>query len=572
MRCLNEENIFIFLIQVFLLLGLARALTGLLKRWKQPALTAEILAGVLLGPTIFGRFFPALHQIVFPADMIQQNMLETIAWLGVLLLLLEIGLEFNFSSAWRQRGDALKIAATDIVVPITISFAACVLFLPGRYLLNPGQRTAFALFMATAMAISSTPTTARTLHDLRLTKTDLGFLIVSALSVNDVIGWLIFSLVLSFFTEARLDIAGTLTITALTFGFTFLCLTVGRSFANFVISRLKAGQISQPASSLTFIYLLGLLCGAITQKIGLHALFGFFIAGVMAGEAKALSERTRQVISQMVFAVFVPVFFASIGLKIDFFKSFDIFIALFITVISITGKFLGAWLGVGLTDVPRTNRLPIAIAHTPGGMTEIVVGLLVFEHGLISESVFVGIVFGAVASSVVLGPWLSYAIRKRKKVSVLEFFTSGTVIGDLRNAERDKAIEELCRVAAEQEDMPDFDTLYAAVMNRENAMGTAMEEGVAVPHARLAFLKRPVIVFGRSPAGIEWDSPDGKPTHFIFLTLTPEGDDVQVQILALIARAMSQKENRDDIMQAQGPYEVWQSLQMMFTSQNIVRK
>jgi mannitol/fructose-specific phosphotransferase system IIA component (Ntr-type) len=205
-------------------------------------------------------------------------------------------------------------------------------------------------------------------------------------------------------------------------------------------------------------------------------------------------------------------------------------------------------------------------------MTEIVVGLLAFEHRLISEPVFVGIVFAAVVSSVILGPWLSHSIKKRKEVSILEFFSAGTVIGDLKSTERDKAIEELCRVASEQEDMHDFETLYATVLRRENAMGTAMEEGVAVPHARLAFLKRPVIVFGRSPVGIEWDSPDGKPTHFIFLILTPEQDDVQVQILALIARAMSQKEVRDDIMQAKGPYEVWYSLQMIFTSQNIVRK
>ena len=571
MRYLNEENIFLFLIQIFLLLGLARGLAELLKKWKQPALTAEVLAGILLGPTIFGRFLPQLHQSIFPTDAVQQNMLETVAWLGVLLLLLEIGLEFDFSSGWRQKGDALKIAVTDIVVPIMISFAAC-LFLPDRYLSNPNQRTAFAIFMAAAMAMSSTPTTARALHDLRLTKTDLGFLIVSALSVNDVIGWLIFSLALSLLAQAGLNLGGTVIIMALTVGFTFICLTVGRCFANLVLSRIRAGQISQAANSLTFICLLGLFCGAITQKIGIHALFGFFIAGVMAGGARALSERTRQVISQMVFAVFVPLFFANIGLKIDFFRSFDLFIALFITVISMTGKFWGAWLGVGFTNVPRTNRLPIAIAHTSGGMTEIVVGLLAFQHKLISEPVFVGIVFAAVISSVVLGPWLGHAIKKRKKVSILEFFSSGTIAADLKNADRDKAIEELCRITAEHEDMHDFETLYTAVLKRENAMGTAMEEGIAVPHARLAFLKRPVIVFGRSLAGIEWDSPDGKPTHFIFLIFTPERDDVQVQILALIAKAMSQKENRDDIMQAEGPYEVWQSLQMMFTSQHIVRK
>ena len=571
MHYLNEQNIFIFLIQIFLLLGLARGMGELFRRWKQPPLTAEILVGVLLGPTVFGRFLPRLHQAIFPASVIQQNMLETVAWLGVLFFLLQTGLEFDFSSAWRQRGNALKIALTDIAVPLTISFAVA-MFLPAHYLVNAGQRVIFALFMATVMTISDMPIASRTLRDLKLNKTDMGFLIVSALSVNDIIGWLVFTLVLGLFTQASPDVAGILTIVVLTLGFTSLCLTLGRSLVNKAISRINIGQVSQPANSLTFICLLGILCGAVTQRIGIHSLFGFFIAGIMAGGAKALSERTRHVISQMVFAVFVPIFFASIGLKIDFFRNFDIFIVLFVAVISVAGKFIGAWMGVRFTNVPRANRLPIAIAHTPGGMMQIVVGLLAFEYNLISETIFVGIVCGAVISAMALGPWLSYAIKRRKEVSILEFFSYSAIISDLKTDDRDKAIEQLCWIAAEQEEMPGFGILCDAVLQRENTMGTAIEEGIAVPHARLAAIRRPVIVFGRSVSGIEWDSPDGKPAHFIFLILTPEQDDVQVQILALIARAMSDKKTRDVIMGAKEPGEIWPIFQDIFSARHIVRR
>src|SRR4030042_1093509 len=103
MRYLNEQNIFIFLVQIVILLGMARGLGELFRKWKQPPLTAELIVGILLGPTIMGRFMPFLHQAVFPNDIIQQNMLETIAWIGVLFLLLETGLEIDFASAWRQR-------------------------------------------------------------------------------------------------------------------------------------------------------------------------------------------------------------------------------------------------------------------------------------------------------------------------------------------------------------------------------------------------------------------------------------------------------------------------------------
>ena len=186
MAFLDQKNLFIFLVQVFLLLGLARGLGELFRRWRQPPLAAEIIVGIVLGPTLFGRFAPGLYQSVFPADPLQMKMLETVAWLGIFFLLLEIGLETDFTSAWRQRGDALKIAVNDVAIPLVLGFAAS-MFLPARYF-DPSHRVLFALFMATAMSISAMPITARALHDLNISKTDLGFLIMSALSVNDIIG------------------------------------------------------------------------------------------------------------------------------------------------------------------------------------------------------------------------------------------------------------------------------------------------------------------------------------------------------------------------------------------------
>ena len=572
MNYLSEQNIFIFLIQIFLLLGLSKSLGLFFKRWKQPALTAEILVGVILGPTILGRIWPALQSSIFPKDIIQMNMLDTVAWFAVLFLLLQTGLEVDFSTAWRYKGDALKIAVTDIVVPMLIAFSIC-LFLPDRYLVNPAQRIAFSLFIATVMTISAMPIAARALHDLNISKTDLGLIIISALSVNDIIGWLVFTLILGFFIQANIEIAKIAVLFGVTIGFTVLCLTLGRFFTNSVISRMKAKGMPEPGTSLTFICLLGLFCGAVTQKIGINALFGFFIAGIMAGEAQALSERTRQVITQMVFAIFVPLFFASIGLKIDFLKNFDLLLVAFISVIGISARFIGAWLGVNFTNLPRTNRLPIAIAHTPGGATEIVVGILALEYRLISEPVFVAIVCGAIISSVIFGPWLSYAIKRRKEISVLEFFNRRIITPDLRSSSRDAAIRELCEKAAEQEGSPEVENIFKSALERENAMGTAIEEGIAVPHARFNSIARPIIIFGRSIAGIDWNSPDGKATQFVFLILTPESDDaIQIQILRVIAVVMSDKKTREAVLSASQTQDIWNILQAALNSYNITNK
>ncbi|HQP10572.1 MAG TPA: cation:proton antiporter [Candidatus Omnitrophota bacterium] len=545
----------------------------LFRKWKQPPLTAELLVGILLGPTILGRFAPGVFQTIFPNDITQQNMLETVAWIGVLFLLLETGLEIDFASAWRQRGDALIIALSDIIIPMVVAFIPCYL-LPEHYLVDPGQRMLFTIFMATVMTISAMPITARALHDMRLSKTDLGFLIMSALSVNDIVGWLIFTMVLGIFTQANLEVMKVLTIAGSTIAFTAVCLSIGRKLVDKAITRIKTAQMPQPGVPLTFICLLGALCGAITQKIGIHALFGFFIAGIMAGGSRALSENVRQVISQMVYAIFVPLFFVNIGLKVDFFQNFDVFLCLLISVIGIAGRFFGAWLGVNLTKLPRTNRLSIAIAHTPGGAMEIVVGLLALEYNLITEPVFVAIVFGAILSSVILGPWFNYSIKKRKEVSILEYFVArGGIIATLKHNERNKVIMELCELFDNQDDMPDSHDIYQAVMKRENDMGTGMEEGLAVPHARLAAIKRPVILFGRSADGIEWNTPDGKPARFIFLILTPaDAYDAQVQILAYIAKAISQEKVRDSILRARDTHELWSLFQIVFAFKHIIKR
>ncbi len=318
MHYLAEHHIFVFLLQVLVLLGCARGLGEFLRRWKQPALMGELLVGVVLGPTILGRFLPGAHQALFPPDAIQQAMLETAAWIGVLFLLLEVGLEIDFSIAWRQRGNAVVIALSDIVVPMIVAFLA-VVFLPARYMVDPDQRIVFALFMATVMTISAMPVAARVLQDLNLLKAELGFLVMSALTVNDIIGWALFTILLGVFTQQATSFGAIGFVMAVTIGFTALAFTVGRRMSTRLFDAVKARDMPEPATSLTITVLLGLACGAFTQWIGIHALFGFFIAGVVAGEARGLSEKTRGVISQMVHSLFVPLFFANIGLKIDFF-------------------------------------------------------------------------------------------------------------------------------------------------------------------------------------------------------------------------------------------------------------
>jgi Kef-type K+ transport system membrane component KefB len=569
MHYLSEQNIYLFLVQLFLLLFLARGLGEVFRHYHQPPLTAEILVGVLLGPTVFGRFFPGLREAIFPNDPIQNYMLETIAWLGIFFLLLESGLEMDFATAMRQSRNALKIAVMGIAVPMVIVFVFA-FFIPASYLVDPSQRIMFSLFMSTVLSITAITIVARTLKDLSLNKTDFGLLVMTALSINDILGWLILTVVLVLFASGEVVISQIVMTLGAVAIFVLLALSVGRIWTDKLLTRIKFHQMPEPSTSLTFICLLGILCGAVTQKIGIHALLGFLIAGVMASGARALSERTRHIISQMVNAIFVPLFFASIGLRLDFFQNFDFFLAIFITIISVAAKFMGAYTGASFSTLARDLRMPIAIAHIPGGMMEIVIGMLALEQGWITEKMFVAIIISSVASSILVGPWLTWAFKRRREIPVVEYLLSRLAVSDLKANEKESAIAKLCEAVSLQQNMPSCDIITESVISRERDMGTALGFGVSVPHARLNAIKRPMIIFGRSLAGIEWDAPDGKPVHFIFLILTSDQDDpTQIQILRSIAIAMSYEKIRNKLMEAKDAKDLGEILNEALIAQSI---
>ena len=561
---LTEHHLLIFLLQVLLLLGFARGCGELLRRWGHPPLVGEILVGIVLGPTVLGRLLPAVHYTLFPVDPIQLAMLETVAWFGVLFLLLETGLEVDVSAAWRQRGPALRIGIIGVLVPLAIGAVLSLLVLDA-YLPGPEQRVTFALFLGTTMAISAMVIIARVLHDLDLIKSDLGLLTLCGYAVNDILAWVIFSLVLAAATQATLNLNAVLGLLVVTVSFTAVCLTLGLRAVDRAIAYIDSQLPQQPGAVLSFVCCLGLLCGAITQWIGLTALLGFFLAGIMAGQARTLSERIRQILTQMVHAIFVPLYFASIALRIDFFENFDAFLIVFVSVVSIGGKYAGAWLGALGTGLSRVDRVSIGIAFTPSGVTGIVVAAVALEYGILTVPVFVAIVFSAIISSLLVAPWLVWSVQRRTAINILEVFLRRGIRAKLQATTRESAIQELCQIVAEQHQagqLADGQALAAAVWEREQLMGTGLGSGLAIPHARLAELTKPVLLFGRSLPGIEWDAPDGLAVHFVFLLLTPVADEgLQLQILAALARSLSNPDVRLQLEHAEDEQAVWFVLQ-----------
>ena len=410
MHHLDESHILLFLLQLLILLGLARTLGALCEEVRLPALAGEIVAGVLLGPTLLGRLSPELQGWLFPADAVQSTMLETVSWLGVFFLLLASGFHVDIRQAARQGRAALSVGLVGVLVPIAIGF-------PVFWALDPSlhgpeaNRLSFSLFLAVAGSITAISVVARAITDVGLKGTKQGSLALAACAVNDLFGWFLFTVVLSIATTAEFQ-AGETALTALgVIAFVAACVLVGSRVMSLAAKWVSATSLSQPAALMTLVVTAGLLCGVVTQWLGIHAILGFFLAGTMAGMATGISDELRDSLSEVLHAVFVPVFFATLGLGIDFVSGMDFGITALFTLVAVGGKFAGAWLGARLARVPARRSVLLGVTFTPGGAMEIVVGTLALELGLISEVVFVAIVFAALISSITVGPLMAWCAR-----------------------------------------------------------------------------------------------------------------------------------------------------------------
>jgi len=556
---LTEKNIFIFLVQIFILLASARLLGEVFRRIKQPAITAEILVGILFGPTIFGRLFPGGFSAIFPDLSIQHVMLDTVAWLGILFFLLKTGMEMEFSSVWRQRVEAAKIAITDVLLPMAIAFVPAY-FLPARFLADPAQRFLFALFVATVMTISALPVTARVLHDLNIYRTNLGSLIMSALSINDLIGWVIFTLILGLVSRSNPGISRIFFIISGTLIFSYACLAWGRKLSHFCLEYIRKKGFPEPGFSITFIVLLGFICGAVTLSIGIHALFGFFLAGIIVGEAKSLPGRTRQLFSEMVHAIFVPVFFASIGIKIDFLAHFNLLLVLLFSAIGIGGRYLGAWVGSLFTRQQRENYPIIAIAHTPGGEMQIVVAIIALQFGFITNTVFVAILIGAIISSVLLGPWMNLALLRKKRMHLFDAFSRRNIIAKMYGSEKETILGQLCELGAEHEFLPNAKLLCSPVTECKINKEESSKLGLVFLAGEILLLKQPMVVAGRIPHGIRWEEGREK-IYFVFLLLVPHHyPRIQQDMIKAIMEIFSSSSVRKLMLDASDEEEMWEIL------------
>ncbi|HZJ71360.1 MAG TPA: cation:proton antiporter, partial [Planctomycetota bacterium] len=334
---MSGDDTLSFLLALGVLLGLGRALGELAYRLKQAPVLGEIVAGILLGPTVFGRVAPHAFETLFPATGPVAIARDGLAGFVVTLFMLVAGMEVELSTIWRRGRAAFAVSLTGIAIPFLLGLAAA-LFAPAALGAEPGaDPTVFTLFFAIALSISALPVIARTLLDLNLYRSDMGMVVIASAVFDDLVGWIVFAIVLALLQHGEHSTATTVTLVA---GYAALMLTAGRWLIHRALPLIQA-HLSWPAGVLGFALVLALFGAATTQWIGVHALFGAFMAGVALGDSRHLRENMRTTIERFVSSGLAPLFFATIGLGVDFYAHFDPALTVLVIVIACAGKVLG---------------------------------------------------------------------------------------------------------------------------------------------------------------------------------------------------------------------------------------
>ncbi|HEY8041537.1 MAG TPA: cation:proton antiporter [Polyangiaceae bacterium] len=552
---MTDHEVLVFLLALAVMLGAARLLGELSRVAGLPLVVGEIAAGILLGPSVFGHLAPGARGWLFPTGP-SEAMIGAYTTIAVVLLLVVVGVEVDLGVLRRRGASALATGLLGIVLPAACGVALGLL-LPDSDLIDPTRRTTVALLLGVALSISALPVIARTLLDLGLFKSDVGLLVMAAAMIDDLVGWLALSLLLGPVRGASVNLpsfARTVVLGAL---FVAVMLVLGRRLFDAALVRFQRSGTAAPGRVLSLVIVLALLGASATHGIGLHAVFGGFVVGLTVAGSARVNARTRTVVEDFVTNVFAPVFFASIGLRVDFIHAFDLRLCALVLALATIPKIVGCSVGARFGGLRWREATAVGFGMNARGAMGIILAAIARDAGLLSDPLFVALVVMALTTSLVSGPamkWLLY--RQEPEEDVVTLLRRGAFVSELHGATPSDAIGELVRalgslLAGRKRSARD------AVLERELVAATGLGDEVAIPHAAVEGLERPLLALGRAPRGIDFDAPDGRPARFVFLLLIPpKAYEEEVRILASIARATIEPRAREDLIAASGLEEV----------------
>jgi Kef-type K+ transport system membrane component KefB/nucleotide-binding universal stress UspA family protein len=410
---LGHHELLILLLELALLLFVARGLGELMRRINLPPVVGELLAGVLLGPSFFGLILPTVQAQIFPKSQIQADLLSVVSWLGVLFLLVVTGLETDLNLIVRKGRTALLISLGGIIVPFATGLGLGWM-LPENFLAEPSQRFVFSLFIATAMSISAVPVIAKVLMDLRLIRRDIGQVTLAAGMTDDTIGWILLSVVSGLASSGKFDLRSVVASVSGAVIFLGLAFTIGRTVVDRVL-RWVDDQVGGATANLSIVLVMAFAAAALTHALGIEAALGAFVLGILAGQSRRFSREAGHTLEVITAGFLAPIFFAAAGLKVNVVQLLapeTAIIGLLVLAVACIGKFVGAYLGSRVGGLSHWEALAMGSGMNARGAMEIIVATIGLSLGVLNQQMYSIIVMVAIVTSLMAPPLLRWTLSK----------------------------------------------------------------------------------------------------------------------------------------------------------------
>jgi len=402
----TESLLFVTLLQLIVMIAAARIGNQLLRRFGQPGVIGEILAGLVLGPSLFGHFFPAASVFLFGEKA--SAPITIISQIGLVLLMFQIGTDFEFGhlASRRNRNGTIGIAAASVGIPFALGFGIGQFSAP--YLAPDIDPLTYSLFFGVGLAITAVPILGRILREFDLTRQEIGVVAISAAAINDVVGWVMLAAI-SAYASTHFS-AGAIGLQV--GGIAFLAAAawfVLRPLAHWLLTTMPVEHGKIPPNLITVIVCLIFAMGISTYFLGIFTIFGGFLAGLLFHHDKNFVEAWREQIGKFVLVFFLPVFFTYTGLRTNVLglaSASHWEWLMLVLMAAILGKIVPVYAAGRIAGFDHRESTILGSLMNTRALMELIVLNIGYDLGFIPQDVFTMLVIMAVVTTVMTGPVL----------------------------------------------------------------------------------------------------------------------------------------------------------------------
>jgi Kef-type K+ transport system membrane component KefB len=408
----------LLLAQIITIIIVARLLGWMCKKIGQPTVIGEIAAGILLGPSFVGIYFPGFSLALFPVQSLGN--LQFLSQIGLILFMFMVGMELDLKTLKTKAQDAVVISHASIIIPFTLGMGLAY-FIYLSFAPEGVQFLSFALFLGIAMSITAFPVLARIVQERGIHKTRLGAIVITCAAVDDITAWCILAAVIAIVKAG--SFGSSVYIIFMAIGYVLLMFSVVKPFLKRVGDLYPSREnMSKPIVAIFFLTLI--LSSYATEVIGIHALFGAFLAGTIMPDNMKFRIILIEKIEDIALVLLLPLFFVFTGLRTEIGLLNDLFlwkITGLIILVAVTGKFLGSALAARFVGQNWRDSLSIGALMNTRGLMELVVLNIGYDLGVLNPQIFAMMVIMALVTTFMTGPALDLINRFFKKESNLAY-------------------------------------------------------------------------------------------------------------------------------------------------------